>query len=295
MERDCYTGMRLQVSADGTVTWQPSKDAGRHGATFIVKENEGLADMVLDKRPKGSTVKVTRDGGVLCYENQGPSLIGKIPKNPGLDFVKLDANPSDISPGRLWVGPFAGEQHHFCDDRFWVKNIHNKRCHYNQVPQELKSSIERLKPVGGSFAVNPWGHVIALVRVNPMPEDAEKVWNTLSREEKRLLQIKKMGARMIPIYICRWDEEWDVQLDDPVDFSKPLTKEEEKDTLSFLALGHSIPKKPDNTREGGDDAGDPEAGQQEPETEEYWSDDDEWHSKDALDLVITPSETDEVN
>ena len=63
------------------MTWQPSKDAGRHGATFIVKENEGLADMV-HKRPKGSTVKVTRDGGVLCYENQGPSLIGKIPKTP---------------------------------------------------------------------------------------------------------------------------------------------------------------------------------------------------------------------
>ena len=48
-------------------------------------------------------------------------------------------------------------------------------------------------------------------RAQPLPEEAAERWSEMSKEEKRLLQIEAEGSGMLPIYICRWDDEWEVE------------------------------------------------------------------------------------
>ena len=106
VKKRCYTGMRVRVSIDRSLSWQPNKLAGSHGARFTIEDNNGLAEMVLAKRPKGAWIKLTRDSGVLCYEEAGPSLIGHISKSPKLKFAKINSNPGNPSSGEIWSGPF---------------------------------------------------------------------------------------------------------------------------------------------------------------------------------------------
>jgi hypothetical protein len=277
----CYTGMRLRVALDRSVSWQPNKFAGNHGARFLVIDNDGLVDMVLAKRSKGSWVKVTRDSEVLCFEQGKPVLIGTISSPPKLEFEKLKADPQDLMPGMIWSGPFDGEYHHFCENRFWVSNIQTKRCHY-QPPSGLRRALERFKPLGGSFVVTPWKHVIGLIEPQPLPEESRDQWEKLSKEERRLLQLKMKGANMLPIYICKWDDEWEIELDEPVDYSKPLSKEEIDNMVGFLTQFSSESKKPLKSDE---EDGDSDAGVQ-----EEWADDADFFEEDALNLMYSPSD-----
>jgi len=280
VKKRCYTGMRVRVSIDRSLSWQPNKLAGSHGARFTIEDKNGLAEMVLAKKPKGAWVKITRGGGVLCYEEAGPSLIGKISNPPKLKFAKIDPNPDDMAPGKIWSGPFDGEYHHFCGDRFWISNVDNKRCHYREVPPSLKESLERFKPMGGSWVVNPWGHVFALIEPQPLPEEAAERWSRMSKEERRLLQIKQKGAGMLPIYICKWDDGWEVELEEPPDYSKPLSKGELDQMMGFLSKWSS----------GDESSSKEEEEVQEPEVEEEFADDSDFFEEDALNVSYSPSE-----
>ena len=278
----CYTGMRLRVAIDRSVSWQPNKFAGTHGARFSIIDNDGLVDMVLAKRPKGSWVKITRDSEVMCFEQGKPVLIGTISSPPKLKFEKLESDPQDPVSGMIWTGPFDGEYHHFCDDRFWVLNMQAKRCHYKERPPGLRRALERFKPLGGSFVVTPWRHVIGLIEPQPLPEESRDQWEKMSKEERRLLQLKMKGANMLPIYICKWEDDWGVELDEPVDYSKPLTKEEIDDMVGFLSQFSSGSKKPSKSDE---EEQIPDAG-----VEEDWADDADFFEEDALNMMYSPSD-----
>ena len=286
LKRVCYTGIRLRVGSDRGISWQPNKFAGNHGARFSLIDNDGLADMVLSKKPKGSWVKITRDSEVLCFEEGGPKKLGKLSSPPKLEFEKLNADPAEIEPGMIWSGPFDGEYHHFCGDRFWVMNVNNKRCHYKSVPEELRSLLERRKPLGGSFVVNPWGYVIALIEPQPLPKEAVEQWENFSREERRLLQIKQKGAKMLPIYITKWKSEWDIILEKPVDFSKPLSKQEEEEMMVFFSQFSGPSKQsavPENQQESTEES-------VRDDVEEDWADDSDFFEEDALYLMYSPSD-----
>lgn len=279
VEMGCYTGMRLRVSMTGEISWQPNKLAGSHGARYVVNDKDGLSDMVLAKRPRGSWVKICRGGGVLCSEENKPLQIGEISSEPLLELPKFDVNPADISPGMIWAGPFDGEYHHFCEDRFWVNNSDNRRCHYSP-PSDLKAALELFKPTGGSFLVNPWGHVIVLIRPQPLPEEAEERWNKMSKEERRLLQIKQKGTGMLPIYACKWDSDWEVELQNPLDFSKPLNKEEISEMKNFLSQYSQSKSMEVPPIEEGKDA----------EVEEDFTEDDDEFFDDYGDIHYSPSD-----
>lgn len=278
---NCYLGMRLTVSKDKTVSWQPNRFAGNHGARFNLSNASRIANIVLSNYPKGATVRLNRHSKLLKYKKDGTiEVLGQIENLPTID--KLEANPTDLSPGMIWSGPFDGDTHHFCDDRFWAKNIKRKRCPWKHVPEELKAALVRFKPLGGSFIITPWKHVIALIQPIPLPKEAQAQWKAFSKEEKRLVQIKQKSVEMLPIYICRMNDDWDIELGEPVDYSKPLSKQEIGDMMDFLNKysGGSRPKsEPDNKKE------------QEPnEVEEDWSDDEEFFDEEGLDILYTPSE-----
>ena len=289
VKMDCYTGMRLRIGIDRSVSWQPNKFAGTHGARFSVMDNDGLADMVLAKRPKGSWVKITRHGEVLCYEKGSPVMLGSISSPPKLEFEKVDPDPEDPVPGMIWSGPFDGEYHHFCDDRFWVQNIHGKRCHYSECPAELRSALEKFKPLGGSFVVTPWRHVIGVIKPQPLPEAARSDWDAMSDEQHRLIQIRVKGARMLPVYICNWDDVWEVELDEPVDFSKPFTEEEISEMKGFLAQYSASPKVKTVEEEVKDAEEIEELLEESGEIEEVL-DDDDFFTQGAMGLMYTPSD-----
>ena len=276
---EIYQGMKMRVGADRVVSWAPNKFAGNHGAQFNLINIDELVDLVLEVRPNGSNIRINRDCEVLVYDDFKSLIIGKITSLPR--FEKLNADPEDMMTGMMWVGPFDGEYHHFCDSKFWIKDINGKRCHYKKVPKQLKSKLERFKPTGGSFVVTPWRHVVALIVPQPLPKEARSQWENMSKEERRLLQIKKAGANMLPIYICKWDDEWEIELDEPVDFSKPLSESEKKEMSSFLSQFSSNKTKSDSN----------DSVQSEPaNVEEEFTDDDDFFNDSALDLMFTPSD-----
>ena len=279
--KEIFQGMKLRVGMDRTISWAPNKFAGNHGAQFKVIDNDGLVDIVLKKRPNGSNIKLNRDGEVIIYEDSKPVKIGKISSPPKINFEKLEPNPTNMVSGMMWVGPFDGEYHHFCESRFWLTNINRKRCHYKEVPNELKNKLERFKPTGGSFVVTPWGHVIALIEPQPLPKESRSQWENMSKEEKRLLQIKKAGAKMLPIYICQWKNDWKIELEDPIDYNKPLSQNEREEMMSFLSQFGMKDSSKDNINTTPSEPAN---------VEEDFTDDDSFFADINDNIMITPSD-----
>ena len=280
---DCYLGMRLSVAMDKTVSWQPNRFAGNHGARFNLSNASRIAEIVLSKYPKGATVKLNQHRKLVKFnKDRTIDELGQIDNLPTIE--KLEVNPANLTPGMIWSGPFDGDTHHFCDNRFWAVNIKRRRCHWKSVPEELKSALERFKPLGGSFIITPWKHVIALIQPIPLPKEAQEQWKAFTKEEKRLVQIKQKSVEMLPIYICKMHDDWEIELDVPVDYSKPLSKQEIGDMLDFLK----------QFSDGSKPKPEPEAETKEEEkpddVEEDWSDDEEFFDEEGLDILYTPSE-----
>ena len=85
---------------------------------------------------------------------------------------------------------------------------------------------------------------------------------------------------MLPIYICKMNDDWEIELDEPVDYSKPLSKQEIGDMLDFLKqFSDGSKSKPEAKEEEKPD-----------DVEEDWSDDEEFFDEEGLDILYTPSE-----
>ena len=85
---------------------------------------------------------------------------------------------------------------------------------------------------------------------------------------------------MLPIYICKWDDGWEVELEEPPDYSKPLSKGELDQMMGFLSKWSSIGETPSKEEEEAPD----------PEVEEDWADDSDFFEEDALNISYSPSE-----
>ena len=185
-----------------------------------------------------------------------------------------------MQPGMIWSGPFDGETHHYFNSKFWTKNVNRHRCHWDEVDSHLQKMLQKFKPQGGSFVITPWNHVIALIEPTPLPISIEEQWKKLTKEQRRLIQIKQKSVQMLPVYICKLDEGFAIKLNEPLDYSKPLSKNELGEMLDFLSQFSTsetmtIPEKEDEI----DD-----------DVEEDWSDDEDFFEDTALDYMYTPSE-----
>ena len=114
------------------------------------------------------------------------------------------------------TGPLDGEIHHWFNGKVWTKNIQGKRCHWKHIPSELQSALKRFKPEGGSFVITCWGNIAALIQPKPLPPEAREQWSKLSEDEKRLLQIKQKSIQMLPIFLGKFNSEWEIVLENPV-------------------------------------------------------------------------------
>ena len=95
---------------------------------------------------------------------------------------------------------------------------------------------------------------------------------------------------MLPIYICKWDNDWEWEFDfgEPTDYSKPLSKKEMGEFLSFLNQFSQDSKQESKL----EPEPVPETKEEEKtdDVEEDWSDDEEFFEEEGLDILYTPSE-----
>ena len=287
--QDCFIGMKIKVDDRGNCTWQPNKFAGNHGARFSLENDGGIGKVVISKYAKGANVRITRDGTLHFRTKDGIESLKNKFEPQKISIPPFDLLGDNLSPGMIMTGPLDGEMHHWFNGKIWTKNILGKRCHWKQIPDELESALNRFKPEGGSFVITCWGNIAALIQPKPLPPEAREQWSKLSEEEKRLLQIKQKSIQMLPIFLGKFNPDWKVVLDDPIDYSKPISDlemEEMEDFLGKYGIGtdnasNEINDEPENA--------DSVASEDIPEVEE-WADEDESFFSDGLELLYSPGE-----
>tara|TARA_B100000767_G_scaffold53912_1_gene49583 strand:+ start:1314 stop:2192 length:879 start_codon:yes stop_codon:yes gene_type:complete len=287
--QDCFIGMKIKVDDRGNCSWQPNKFAGNHGARFSLVNDGGIGKAVISKYAKGANVRITRDGCLHFRTKDGiESLKSKF--NPQkISIPPFDLVGDNLSPGMIMTGPLDGEMHHWFNGKVWTRNIHGKRCHWKQIPTELESALNRFKPEGGSFVITCWGNIAALIQPKPLPPEAREQWSKLAEEEKRLLQIKQKSIQMLPIFLGKFSPEWQVALEDPVDYSKPISDDEMAEMDNFLSQ-YGIGEKSSNSKSKEQEIDNSEEKSEDvPELEE-WADEDESFFGDGLELLYSPGE-----
>ena len=94
---------------------------------------------------------------------------------------------------------------------------------------------------------------------------------------------------MLPIFLGKFNPEWDIVLEDPVDYSQPISDEEMAEMNDFLSQ-YGIGKKSSNSNsdEQHEDTSE-EVLEEAPEVEE-WAEEDESFFGDGLELLYSPGE-----
>ena len=287
--QDCFIGMKIKVDDRGNCSWQPNKFAGNHGARFSLENDGGIGKAVISKYAKGANVRITRDGCLHFRTKDGIERLKNKFKPQKISIPPFDLVGDNLTPGMIMTGPLDGEMHHWFDGKVWTRNIHGKRCHWDQIPEELESALNRFKSEGGSFVITCWGNIAALIQPKPLPPEAREQWSKLAEEEKRLLQIKQKSIQMLPIFLGKFNPEWQVALDDPVDYSKPISENEMAEMDDFLSQ-YGIGAKSSNSKIKEQEIDNSEEKSEEvPELEE-WAEEDESFFGDGLELLYSPGE-----
>ena len=287
--QECFIGMKIKVDDKGNCSWQPNKFAGNHGARFSLENDGGIGQVVISKYTKGANVRITRDGSLHFRTKDGIERLKNKFNPQKISIPPFDLICDNLSPGMIMTGPLDGEIHHWFNGKIWTKNIQGKRCHWKHIPSELQSALKRFKPEGGSFVITCWGNIAALIQPKPLPPEAREQWSKLSEEEKRLLQIKQKSIQMLPIFLGKFNSEWEIVLEDPVDYSQPISDEEMAEMDDFLSQ-YGIGKKSShsNSDEQHKDTSE-EVAEDAPEIEE-WAEEDESFFGDGLELLYSPGE-----
>jgi hypothetical protein len=288
--QDCFIGMKINVDDRGNCSWQPNKFAGNHGARFSLENDGGIGKAVISKYPKGANIRITRDGCLHFRTKDGIDRLKNKFQPQKISIPPFDLVGDNLSPGMIMTGPLDGEMHHWFNGKIWTRNIHGKRCHWKEIPDELLSSLKHRKHEGGSFVITCWGNIAALISPKPtVPKEAREQWLKLAEEEKRLLQIKQKSIQMLPIFLGKFNPEWQIELEDPVDYSKPLTTEEIDEFEDFL-LQYGIGEKSSSSKTKEPEIHISEEKSEEvPELEE-WAEEDESFFGDGLELLYSPGE-----
>ena len=236
-----YEGMTFTVKPPNQVIWMPNKHYGASGMQINVTDTCGFTQMVLAAKPKGGRVRLTSTGDVLIYATDKASrtssikCIGNI-KPVGLKLDHLHPDPVALKPGMIWPGAFDGDKYHFNDKHVWVKNISKERCLWKDIPRKLREALDIYKPEGGSFMVNPFGHVITLISPSPIFQPADVI-NQISKFddfEKAAIRINQERTGMLAVYVCKLEDGWQPQIQKAQNYSKPMNKQELTEFTNFI-------------------------------------------------------------
>lgn len=229
-----YRGTRYHFNTKQEVWWETHKD----GVKIRVESgHEGLVKELLSVKPEGGSFRITEKGDCITkiLSDKGewvPIFMCEV--STTLNFENGIINtPKVIGPGDLWPGFFDGARYTHLLDRFWWNNPEGYRQYMVEtLPHEVIQQLRIFKPEGGSFRITENGYVIALIPKQPLPSNIKDQWEKLSAIQQRLIATKVKSVDMLPVYIGRYHG--DITLKEPIDFSRPLSKEDRKEMLDFL-------------------------------------------------------------
>ena len=205
-----YRGYRLQTNPDGDVWWQVYQGTDR---LFLDPTPGELVESLLSLKRLGGRVRVTEDNTVITRIEDGDDYediyVGEVMLDG--EFVprdapehSIDVRPDNLSEGDLWPSVYDGAKFSFGGDRVWWQHPQTHKRHpvETELPADVLSTLQRLKPRGGSFRVTPWNDVITLVENPPNPEQAREQLHALPRVIKNIIVMRReQGVEMLPVYV----------------------------------------------------------------------------------------------
>ncbi|HDL01646.1 MAG TPA: hypothetical protein ENH23_05370 [candidate division Zixibacteria bacterium] len=231
-----YRGTRYHFNSEQEMWWQTFRDGLN---VPVISGHEEILKSLLEIKPVGGSFRITETGDVLTKiinENDEPKwkaiyvceLDGTFKFDDGINI-----NQKGLQPGDLWLSFFDGARYSYLTSRIWWNNPKGFRQYTEQtLPADVIAGLRRYKPSGGSFRITENGFVITLIPKQPIPNNLKEQWKKLTPKQQRLIATKVDLVDMLPIYVGRYYEGF--SLKDPVDYSKPLGKEEKALMLDFL-------------------------------------------------------------
>lgn len=259
-----YRGTRYHYNNNQEVWWQTFNDGLRiqvkSGHELIIKE-------LMKLKTEGGSFRITETGDVIAKiekDNLWNTIFICEMDEPFKMEEIIDLTPAKIQPGDLWPGFYDGARYSYCRDKVWWNNSGGPRQYVQQtLPKDIMMQLSMFKPAGGSFRITENGYVITLIPKQPLPNDLKKQWESLSDVQRRMIATKVEHTIMLPVYIGRYHE--GITLNEPQDFSKPLTDAERKKMLDFLdgfsfsaEIEGMVPKNIDDENLGIEPKDDPE-------------------------------------
>lgn len=252
-----YRGYCLHTNPDGDVWWQVYQ--GTDQLQIEPTPDELIEDLLSLKR-LGGRVRVTEANDVIARMEDGDgyqdvyvgelSLSGELvpPDEPS---YSVDIRPNGLSSGDLWPSVFDGAKFSFGGDRVWWQHPQTHKRHpvETDLPKDFLTTLQRLKPHGGSFRVTPWNDIITLVQDPPNPEQARKQLHDLPRVIKNIIVLRReCGVEMLPVYVGSIDTV-PLQVGEPRSLTDELSPEERAQLNSWAgSLGPTSPTDPDDHR-----------------------------------------------
>lgn len=232
-----YRGYRLQTNPDGDVWWQAYKGTDR---LFLDPVPEAVVDSLLDIKHLGGRVRITEGNDVLTKIEEDDSYktvwIGEVSISGELVPVdeseySIPVAPNNIDSGDLWPSVYDGAKYSFGPggERIWWANPDTHKRHPVQTPlsRNIRSTLNRFKPRGGSFRVTPWNDVLSLVDLDKLPPGARAAFDDLPRVVKNLISLRKDrgGVEKIPVYIGSLDTT-PLRVTEPPSLTDPVSADE---------------------------------------------------------------------
>lgn len=281
---DHYRGYELRINNDEDVWWQVYNGTDR---LHLEPHPTDLVEQFLELKPLGGRVRVT-DGGAVIARQEDEDVDGArsartlddytsiyvgeleldgelVPKDDPSYSVPIQ--PSGLSTGDLWPSVYDGARYSFSmDGRAWWQNPRTNKRHpiSGGLAEDVKASLTRQKPEGGSFRVTPWGDVITLVR-SPASQTVREQFEDLPQVVQNIIKLRRerMDLQMIPIYVGQLSE-LPIEVEERPSLTDELTPEERESlegwaaslgsTSSTDTANHTVDTSPGEASEASDSA-----------------------------------------
>lgn len=252
-----YRGYRLQTNPDGDVWWQVYNGTER---LYVEPTPDDLVEDLLARKRLGGRVRVTEDNAVITRVEDGDdyediyignlNLSGKLVPEEETQY-SVNIQPEGLTSGDLWPSVYDGAKYSFSEDRIWWQHPQTHKRHpvETDLPNNILSTLQRLKPTGGSFRVTPWNDVITLVEDPPNPDQVREQLHDLPRVIKNIIVLRReRGVERLPLYIGSLDTV-PLEVSEPRSLTDALSPEERAQLDAWSgSLGQTEEIDPDDHR-----------------------------------------------
>ena len=217
-----YRGSRYHFNPEGKVWWRSYLGTQR---VYCIRGHEPLMKKLRRLKPEGGSFRITEDRDVILKRVEGELedlpeyeafYAGKLEGE--MEFEDIDINPDDLSPGDLWRGFYDGSRYHVAHDgRIFWRESGGLRWYSDGDVRELQAILRGFKPLGGSFKINENRCVIALLYKVPYPDEIGKQVETLTAQQKEIIEEKRDRIRMVPIYLGRFEDPIGARAPEPLE------------------------------------------------------------------------------